>query len=195
MRLTPEERVPGNKSARVDRNCKKWRSFSDSLGVIEYRTYNKKKEATWISHILHRNWSYWRQEKKKSGSKGSRGRKRKQLLDDLKEMGGYNKLKRGSTKSHSVENSLWKRLWTYHNTDYEMNEWMKSLFFLQIVRNPCVNFLGKLHSFSILQQLVEDASWLRAVAANLSLPSPFSIPNAVRFVMDEVVVGEFMFEC
>ena len=53
---------------------------------------------------------------------GSRGSKRKQLLDDLKEMGRYNKLKRGSTKLHSVENSLWKNLWTVHNADYEMNE-------------------------------------------------------------------------
>jgi hypothetical protein len=53
---------------------------------------------------------------------GSRGRKRKQLLDDLKEMGGYSKLKRGNIKWHSVESSLWKRLWAYHNTDYEKNE-------------------------------------------------------------------------
>jgi hypothetical protein len=53
---------------------------------------------------------------------GSRGRKRKQLLDDLKEMGGYRKLKRGSTKSYLVKNSPRKGLWTYHNTDYEKNE-------------------------------------------------------------------------
>jgi hypothetical protein len=28
---------------------------------------------------------------------------------------------RGSTKSHSLEKCLWKRLWTCHNTDYGMN--------------------------------------------------------------------------
>jgi len=27
-----------------------------------------------------------------------------------------------STRSHSVENSLWKRFWTCRNRDYEMNE-------------------------------------------------------------------------
>lgn len=39
---------------------------------------------------------------------GSRGRKPKQLLDDLRETGGYSILKRGSTKSHFVEKSLCK---------------------------------------------------------------------------------------
>jgi hypothetical protein len=29
---------------------------------------------------------------------------------------------RGSTRSHSVENSLWKKLWTCRKTDYTMNE-------------------------------------------------------------------------
>jgi hypothetical protein len=31
-------------------------------------------------------------------------------LDDLKEMWGYRKLDSGSTRLHSVENSIWKRL-------------------------------------------------------------------------------------
>jgi hypothetical protein len=43
---------------------------------------------------------------------GIRVRKRKKLLDDLKEKRGYWKLKEGRTSSQSVENSLWKRLWT-----------------------------------------------------------------------------------
>jgi len=38
---------------------------------------------------------------------GRRGRRRRKLLDDLKE----------SSRSHYVESSLWKRLWTYHKTD------------------------------------------------------------------------------
>ena len=29
----------------------------------------------------------------------------------------------GNTRSHSVENSLWKRLWTCRKADYRMNEW------------------------------------------------------------------------
>ena len=27
-------------------------------------------------------------------------------------------IERGSTRLHTVENSLWKRLWTCHNTEY-----------------------------------------------------------------------------
>jgi hypothetical protein len=46
---------------------------------------------------------------------GRRGKRHKQLLYDLKK-------KRGSTRSHSVENSLWKRIWTCRKTDYRMNE-------------------------------------------------------------------------
>ena len=47
---------------------------------------------------------------------GSRGRTRKQLLDDLKE-------KRGIIRSYSVENPLWKRLWSYRKTDNGMNHY------------------------------------------------------------------------
>ena len=43
---------------------------------------------------------------------GVQGRKRIKLLDDLKEKRGYWKLKEARTRSQSVENSLWKRLWT-----------------------------------------------------------------------------------
>ena len=46
-----------------------------------------------------------------------RGRKRQQLLDDR-----VPKIERESYRSHSVEKSLWKRLWTCRNRDYEMNE-------------------------------------------------------------------------
>jgi hypothetical protein len=50
---------------------------------------------------------------------GIQGRRRKQLMDDRKEKGGYCKL-----KEETAENSLWKRLWTCHKTDCGMNEWM-----------------------------------------------------------------------
>ena len=46
-------------------------------------------------------------------------------LDNRKEKAGYWKL-RGSTRSYSAENLLWKRLWTGHNTDYRMDEWVPS---------------------------------------------------------------------
>jgi len=41
---------------------------------------------------------------------GKRGKRPKKLQDDVRERRGYCKLKKGSTRSHSVENSLWKRL-------------------------------------------------------------------------------------
>jgi hypothetical protein len=43
---------------------------------------------------------------------GRRGRRRKQLLDDLKGKEKILEIERGSTRSHTVENSLWKRLQT-----------------------------------------------------------------------------------
>jgi len=43
---------------------------------------------------------------------GSRGRRYKHLLDDLKE-----KIDKGSLRLHNVENSLWKRLWTWCKAD------------------------------------------------------------------------------
>jgi ABC-type tungstate transport system permease subunit len=50
-----------------------------------------------------------------------RGRRRKQLLDDL-ENERVLEIERGSSRTHSMENSLWKRLWTCHKTDYGMEE-------------------------------------------------------------------------
>jgi hypothetical protein len=49
------------------------------------------------------------------------GRRCKQLLDDLK---GEKILEteRGRTRSHPVDDSLWKRLRTCRKTDYRMNE-------------------------------------------------------------------------
>jgi len=51
---------------------------------------------------------------------GRRGRRCKQLLDDLKEM--VPEMERGSTRLHSVEKLLWRRLKTCCKTGYGMNE-------------------------------------------------------------------------
>jgi len=50
-----------------------------------------------------------------------RGGSRKQLLDDLKETRGYWKLKEEAL-DRSVENWLWKRLWSYCKTENRMSE-------------------------------------------------------------------------
>jgi hypothetical protein len=52
---------------------------------------------------------------------GRRGRRGKQLLDDLKERQDT-EIEKGSTRSHCVENSLWKGLRTCRKTDNGMNE-------------------------------------------------------------------------
>jgi hypothetical protein len=52
---------------------------------------------------------------------GWQGRGCKQLLDDLKKMAGYWKLKQGVLDCNvCVENLLWKRLWTCCKKDYRM---------------------------------------------------------------------------
>jgi len=62
---------------------------------------------------------------------GRQGRRRKHLLDDLKERRGYRKLKE-ETLDHSLGNSLWKRLWLYRRTDNGMDE-----FVLILLGEPC----------------------------------------------------------
>jgi hypothetical protein len=54
--------------------------------------------------------------------KGRRGRRRKQLLDDVKGNENILEIDRGRASSHSVENSLWKWIWTFRKTDCRMNE-------------------------------------------------------------------------
>ena len=78
-----------------------------------------KQKAIWIGHILHRNCLLqWVTEGKIKGGlevTGRQGIRRKKLLDDLKERRGYT---HGSSRSHYVEISRWKRLWTCCKTDY-----------------------------------------------------------------------------
>jgi hypothetical protein len=49
---------------------------------------------------------------------GRQGRRCRKLLDDLKENERILSFEKGSSGSHYVESSLWKRLWTCHKTDY-----------------------------------------------------------------------------
>jgi hypothetical protein len=80
-------------------------------------------KAKWIGHILLRDCLLRHvTEGNIEGRKEvmvRRGRRRKQLLDDLKEKGGYFKLKE---ETHSLQNLLWKRLRMCCKTDYSMDE-------------------------------------------------------------------------
>jgi hypothetical protein len=65
--------------------------------------------ANCIGHLLCRNCLLRVTEGKVDGMMEGPGR-HEQLLE----------IERGSTRSNSLENSLWKRLWTSHKTDYVM---------------------------------------------------------------------------
>ena len=84
----------------------------------------KRKKTKWIGRILCRKCLLKHVNEEKIEGRievtGRRGRRLKQLLDDLKE--NYVEIERERTRSQSVENSLWKRLWTFHKTDNSMND-------------------------------------------------------------------------
>jgi hypothetical protein len=72
-----------------------------------------KRKANWIGHILCRNCLLKRviEGRVKGGIEvtGRRGRRRRKLLDDLKERKRYS-FEGGSSRSHYVEESFWRRL-------------------------------------------------------------------------------------
>jgi hypothetical protein len=82
----------------------------------------RKRKANWIGHILRRNCLL--KEVIEGKIKGEmevtriRGRRRKKLLDDLKDRRGYSHLKEEALRSHYVEESFWRRLWTFRQTEY-----------------------------------------------------------------------------
>jgi hypothetical protein len=80
------------------------------LRVKEQRTILheiRKRKANWIGHILRRNFIPQRvtKEKIQGGIKvtGRRGRKRRKLLDDLKERRGYSHL-----KEEALDRTMWR---------------------------------------------------------------------------------------
>ena len=88
------------------------------LMLCIYSFHSCKRKANWIGHILRRNCLLQRViEGKIKGEievKGRRGRRRRKLLDDERILS----FEGGSSGSHYVESSLWKRLWTCRKTDY-----------------------------------------------------------------------------
>jgi hypothetical protein len=67
-----------------------------------------RRKANWIGHVLRRNCLLKHIIEGKIRGTRRRGRTRKQLLE----------VEGGSSGSHSLENSVWKRLWTCRKTDY-----------------------------------------------------------------------------
>jgi hypothetical protein len=104
--------------------------------------------TNWIGHVLHRKCLLKQVIEGNVEGTERRGRRRKQLLDDLQEKRKYWNL-RGSARLHSVENSLWKRLWICRMTQYVIIQftsiqWMfinplKTKGNLFYVRTQCVS--------------------------------------------------------
>ena len=90
----------------------------------------RKRKANWMGHILRRNCLLKqvidRKVKREMEVTRRRERRRKKLLDDPKDMTGYCHLKE-EARSHYVEESFWRRLWTCRQTQYWMNEWICEL--------------------------------------------------------------------
>ena len=88
----------------LDRSCEKWRSVNEQRNILHEI---RKRQATWIGHILHRNCLL--QQVIEGKIKGQievtrrRGRRRKKLLDDLKDRRGYCQL-----KEESPDRTLWR---------------------------------------------------------------------------------------
>ena len=94
------------------------RNITKSQRGKEHSLINKMK-ANWIGHILHRNCLLQLVIERKRNETRGRGRRRKQILDDLEEKRRYWKLRK-RTGSYCLENSLWTTLGTCRKTDYVM---------------------------------------------------------------------------
>jgi hypothetical protein len=93
----------------LDRSCEKRRSITESQGARNNLHEIRKRKANWIGHILRRNCLLqWVIEGKIKGGievTGRGGRKRRKLLDDLKERRGYSHL-----KEEALDRNIWRAL-------------------------------------------------------------------------------------
>ena len=83
----------------------------------------RKRKANWKGHILRRNCLLKQViEGKIKGEMEMtrrRGRRSNKLLDDLKDRRGYSYVfEGGSSRSHYVEESFWRRLWTCRQIEH-----------------------------------------------------------------------------
>jgi hypothetical protein len=85
-------------------------------------------KPNWFGHRLRSNWVLKHViEGNIEGRievRGRRGRRREYLMENTKETKGNLEIETGSTicRSQSVENSVWKKLWTCRNADCIMSD-------------------------------------------------------------------------
>jgi hypothetical protein len=96
-----------NNGDHLDRPCEKWGSITQSQGERNILHTVKRRKANWIGHILRRNCHLKHVIEGKIEGRtemmGRWGRRRKQLLDDVKEERGYWEL-----KEEALDRTLWR---------------------------------------------------------------------------------------
>jgi len=128
----------------VDQLCRswqKWRSSTKGEREDKYLKKRKSKKANWIGYILRRHCLLKHiiegKIERRIEVNTRRGRRRKQLLGDLKDRTGYGKLKDEAPDSALWRTSfgrccgalVWQSIeWMAENTNERVNEWMKKRF-------------------------------------------------------------------
>jgi len=86
----------------------------------------QRRKANWMGHIVHENCPL---KQATEGKIARRGRRRYKLV-----LYDYNRgeIGRGSTRSHTLECSLWKRLWACPKTDYMKKKMMMIMMMIML---------------------------------------------------------------
>ena len=96
-----------------------------------------------------------------------RGRRRKKLLDDLKDRRGYSHL-----KEEALEESFWRRLWTCRQTDY----WIIIIIMTPLLRTLSFVYLRRCSLYLILAKSQRPSKMLKVVMYEPAVMQPYK-PN------------------
>jgi hypothetical protein len=124
----------------LDRSCEKW-SIIESQEAEEFPAWKSKRKANLIGHIVRRNCHLqWFIEGKLKGGievTGRRGRRRRKLLDDLKERRGYSHL-----KEEALDRTMWRACIGrgFGPAVRQTAKWMKLLIFYRFAVKTETNF-------------------------------------------------------
>jgi hypothetical protein len=124
----------------------------------------KSRKANSMGHILPFKTRYLKKTEGMREMEGRRGRRSKQLLDDLKEQKRILEIERGTTRSHSVGKPLRKRLWTCCTTDCYIELYILHIF----SANQITLYLG---SVTLLTAVVGTVRPLQCYACSRNIHS------------------------
>ena len=122
----------------LDRSCEKWRSITRVKEQRNILHEISKRKANWIGHILPRNCLVQGviEGKIKGGIEvtGRRGRRRRKLLNDLKERRGYCHL-----KEEALDRTLWRARfgWDFGPVARQTTKWMNKCICIYVYKCPC----------------------------------------------------------